>query len=51
MKNKEDIIANADMFFQQIKELADLMIENNNISLPNLITLRDLAQMEIDILH
>lgn len=38
MKNKEDIIANADMFFQQIKELADLMIENNNISIPNLIT-------------
>ena len=28
LKNKEDIIANADMFFQQIKELADLMIEN-----------------------
>ena len=34
-----------------IKELADLMIENNNISIPNLITLRDLAQMGIDILH
>ncbi len=44
----DDIIVDIDMYFQQIIELIDLMIENNNSSTPNLITLRDIAQNGLD---
>lgn len=41
---KEDKIADTCMYFRQIIDLADLMLENNIFSMPNILTLRDLAQ-------
>lgn len=42
--NKEDINANIEMYFRQIISLTDLMLECNNEIMPNILTIRDLAQ-------
>lgn len=42
--NKEDINADIEMSFRQIISLADLMLECNNEIVPNILTIRDLAQ-------
>lgn len=39
-----DITADTEMIFQQIISLTDLMLETNNINIPNILTLRGLAQ-------
>lgn len=42
--NKDDKNADIEMYFKQIISLADLMIETTNNSMPNLLTIRDLAE-------
>lgn len=42
--NKEDINADIEMSFKQIISLTDLMLECNNENVPNVLTIRDLAQ-------
>lgn len=43
--NKEDFNADIEMCFRQIVSLSDLMLEhNNNENVPNILTIRDLAQ-------
>lgn len=42
--NKEDLIADIEMSFRQIISLTDLMMEYNNEIVPNILTIRDLAQ-------
>lgn len=46
--NEFDLKANIEMYFLQIRDLTDLMIENQMYSTPNLITIRDLAQSGLD---
>ena len=46
--NEFDLKANIEMYFLQIRDLTDLMIENQMYSTPNLITIRDLAQSSLD---
>ena len=46
--NKEDINADIEMYFKQIISMADLMIEKNNESVPNVLTIRDLAQLGLN---
>ena len=45
--NAEDLKADVEMYLQQMLELENLMIESGNISIVNLITLRDLAENAI----
>lgn len=40
----EDINADIEMSFRQIISLADLMLECNNEIIPNILTIRDLAE-------
>lgn len=40
----DDINADIEMSFRQIISLADLMLECNNEIVPNVLTIRDLAQ-------
>ena len=42
--NEEDRHADIEMYFKQIISLADLMLETNNNSMQNILTLRDLAE-------
>lgn len=42
--NQEDISAEIEMYFRQIISLADLMLEHGNNNMPNILTVRDLAQ-------
>ncbi|MDD3437685.1 MAG: hypothetical protein PHC64_11090 [Candidatus Gastranaerophilales bacterium] len=43
--NKQDIDADIEMSFRQIISLTDLMLEcDNNESVPNILTIRDIAQ-------
>ena len=42
--NQEDFNADIEMNFRQIISLADLMMEHNNENVPNILTIRDLAQ-------
>ncbi len=46
--NEFDLKANIEMYFLQIRDLTDLMIENQMYSTPNLITIRDLTQSGLD---
>ncbi len=41
--NKEDVNADIEMCFRQIISLTDLMLECHNDIMPNLLTIRDLA--------
>lgn len=41
--NQEDFNADIEMCFRQIVSLADLMLEYNSENIPNLLTIRDLA--------
>lgn len=43
--NKEDIKADVEMSIRQIISLTDLMLEHNNEISPNILTIRDLAQI------
>ena len=40
---QEDIYADVEMSFRQIISLSDLMLENNNVLIANILTIRDLA--------
>jgi hypothetical protein len=40
----DDINANIEMYFRQIIALTDLMLEAHNENMPNILTIRDLAQ-------
>lgn len=40
----EDKNADIEMYFNQIISLSDLMLETQNFSIPNILTIRDLAQ-------
>jgi len=42
---QEDINADIIMRFKQIISLTDLMLENNNDVSPNILTIRDIAQL------
>lgn len=42
--NKDDINADIEMSFRQIISLADLMLEHHNEDVPNVLTIRDLAE-------
>ncbi len=42
--NKEDVSAEIEMYFRQIISLTDLMLEHSNDNMPNILTIRDLAQ-------
>jgi len=48
--NKEDINAEVEMSFRQIISLKDLMLEhsNENENIPNILTIRDLAQVGLE---
>lgn len=46
--NQDDINADVEMCFRQILSISDLMLECNNQSIPNILTIRDLAQTGID---
>jgi len=46
--NQEDFNANIEMYFRQIISLTDLMLEHNNENTPNILTIRDLAQLGLD---
>jgi len=43
--NQEDINADIEMRFRQIISLTDLILENNNDVSPDILTIRDLAQL------
>jgi hypothetical protein len=45
---QEDIQAEIEMSFQQIIALTDLMLEHNNENSPNILTIRDLAQVGLE---
>lgn len=42
--HKNDINANIEMYLKQILALADLMLETYSEDIPNILTIRDLAQ-------
>lgn len=46
--NQEDFNADIKMCFNQIVSLADLMLEHNNENVPNILTIRDLAQIGLN---
>jgi len=46
--NQEDINADLKMRFSQIISLVDLMLENNNDISPNILTIRDIAQLGLN---
>ena len=49
--NSDDIDANLEMYLRQILELGNLMVEGQNAAIPNLITLRDLAENALEIFY
>lgn len=42
--NQDDFNADIEMCFKQIVSLTDLMLEHENENVPNILTIRDLAQ-------
>ncbi len=44
----EDVNAEVEMSFRQIVSLADLMLEQDNENIPNILTIRDLAQYGLE---
>lgn len=46
--NKDDISADIEMCFRQIISLTDLMLECESATIPNILTIRDLAQTGLD---
>lgn len=46
--NKEDIGAEIEMYFRQIISLTDLMLEHNSENTPNILTIRDLANIGLE---
>jgi len=46
--NQEDTNADIKMRFKQIIAIVDLILESNNDIDPNLLTMRDLAQIGLD---
>lgn len=46
--NQEDFNADIEMCFRQIVSLTDLMLEHSNENVPNILTIRDLAQGGLD---
>jgi len=46
--NKDDINADIEMSFRQILSLTDLMLEAQNENVPNILTIRDLAQTGLE---
>lgn len=46
--NREDINADIEMCFRQIISLTDLMLECERATIPNILTIRDLAQTGLD---
>ena len=44
MNHVEDVLADVEMYFCQLIDLLDLMIENDNISVNNLMTLKQLSE-------
>lgn len=46
--NKDDICASIEMNFRQIVSLAELMLECDNDNSPNILTIRDLAQVGLN---
>lgn len=46
--NKDDINADIEMSFKQIISLTDLMLEHGNKDVPNILTIRDLAERGLE---
>ena len=46
--NREDFKADIEMTFGQIVSLTDLMLEHNNENIPNILAIRDLAQVGLN---
>lgn len=46
--NKDDINADIEMSFKQIISLTDLMLEHGNKEVPNILTIRDLAEKGLE---
>lgn len=44
MNQVEDVLADVEMYFCQLIDLLDLMIENDNTSINNLMTLKQLSE-------
>lgn len=42
--NEEDLKAENEMYFRQILSLSNLMLEQNNVEIPNIMTIRDIAE-------
>ena len=45
---KEDINAEVEMNFRQIISLTDLLMEHDKENIPNILTIRDLAQVGLE---
>ncbi len=48
MEKTEDLSINVEMSFNQIIDLADLMLENTIFTTPNMLTIRELAQSGLE---
>lgn len=46
--NKEDAIADIEMYFRQIISMSDLMLNNHEEISPNILIIRDIAQAGLD---
>lgn len=46
--NKENIGADIEMNFKQIISLTDLMLKSKNEEVPNILTIRDIAQQGLN---
>lgn len=46
--HKDDFNADIEMCFRQIISLSDLMLEHNGEDVPNILTIRDLAQLGLE---
>lgn len=45
METKEDLNASIEMFLNQILGLVDLMLDQDNITTPNLLTIRSITEL------
>ncbi len=44
MQKYEDVLADVEKYFDQLIDLLDLMIEHDNVSINNVMTLKQLAE-------
>jgi len=47
MKPIDDLKVEIEMNFKQIRDLCDLMLENDNYTIPNIMTIRDISELGV----